>query len=109
MRFMNVGNGIRFMGSLPCPAFNAPVDAPANTCLDPVRDYECDLLHTWQLGWLVLSSPTSGHWSARATRLLCARGHEPGDLRSVAAQPLAQELSDVSRLYLLSRSAYPAR
>jgi hypothetical protein len=41
------------------PAFYAPVDAPANTCLvDPVGDYECDLLHMWQLGWLVLSSPT---------------------------------------------------
>src|SRR5260221_2499727 len=68
MRFINVGNAMRFMGCLPCPAFNAPVDAPANRCLDPVRDYECDLLHTWQLGWLVLSSPTSEHWSARPTR-----------------------------------------
>src|SRR5216684_1935889 len=75
MRFMNVGNAIRFMGSLPCPAFNALVDAPANTCLDPVRDYECDLLHTWQLGWLVLSSPPAD--IGRRARHVC---YAPGDM-----------------------------
>jgi hypothetical protein len=33
---MNVGNAMRFMGFLPRSAFNAPVEAPASTCLHPV-------------------------------------------------------------------------